>query len=102
MATDLWAHLSDLPLKGVVNRSLTERWRKWRHRKPHLLSLYGMCAAVAIAATALTRSMLPKPLSGLPAAALTMITASARPVETACTARFSPAEVIAAPIELDA
>jgi serine/threonine protein kinase/Tfp pilus assembly protein PilF len=39
VAADLERHLANLPLKGVVNRSLTERWRKWRKRYPYALSL---------------------------------------------------------------
>jgi serine/threonine protein kinase/Flp pilus assembly protein TadD len=38
LATDLRRHLSNLPLRGVANRSLTERWRKWRRRRPAALS----------------------------------------------------------------
>jgi tetratricopeptide (TPR) repeat protein len=34
VATDLRRHLADLPLKGVRNRSVSERWRKWRRRRP--------------------------------------------------------------------
>jgi serine/threonine protein kinase/Flp pilus assembly protein TadD len=34
LADDLRRHLNDLPLRGVANRSLTERWRKWRRRQP--------------------------------------------------------------------
>ncbi|QJW98761.1 serine/threonine-protein kinase [Frigoriglobus tundricola] len=30
LAADLRRHLADLPLKGVPNRSLAERWYKWR------------------------------------------------------------------------
>ncbi len=37
LADDLRRHLSDLPLKGVPNRSPAERWRKWRRRRPHAL-----------------------------------------------------------------
>ncbi len=37
LAADLRRHLADLPLGGVANRSLPERWRKWRKRKPHAL-----------------------------------------------------------------
>src|SRR5262249_33588638 len=37
LATDLRCSLMDLPLQGVPNRSLSERWRKWRRRKPHAL-----------------------------------------------------------------
>jgi serine/threonine protein kinase/tetratricopeptide (TPR) repeat protein len=40
LAEDLRRHLNDLPLRGVPNRSLAERWRKWRRRCPHLLSRY--------------------------------------------------------------
>jgi tetratricopeptide (TPR) repeat protein len=29
--------MADLPLAGVPNRSLPERWRKWRRRRPHAL-----------------------------------------------------------------
>ena len=32
LAGDLRRHLMHLPLKGVSNRSLPERWRKWRRR----------------------------------------------------------------------
>ena len=35
VAVDLRCHLANLPLRGVANRSLRERWRKWRrHRRP--------------------------------------------------------------------
>jgi tetratricopeptide (TPR) repeat protein len=37
LADDLRHELADLPLRGVPNRSLTERWRKWRRRKPQAL-----------------------------------------------------------------
>jgi Flp pilus assembly protein TadD len=33
LADDLRRHLNDLPLRGVANRSVTERWRKWRRRQ---------------------------------------------------------------------
>ncbi|MDR3638012.1 MAG: serine/threonine-protein kinase [Isosphaeraceae bacterium] len=33
LAEDLRRHLNHLPLRGVRNRSLTERWRKWRRRR---------------------------------------------------------------------
>jgi tetratricopeptide (TPR) repeat protein len=48
LATDLRRHLSDLPLLGVKNRSLAERWRKWRRRKPHALALAGMFLAMLV------------------------------------------------------
>lgn len=38
LADDLRRHLNDLPLRGVPNRSLTERWRKWRRRRPSALA----------------------------------------------------------------
>jgi serine/threonine protein kinase/Flp pilus assembly protein TadD len=38
LAADLRRHLSDLPLRGVANRSLAERWGKWRRRRPTALS----------------------------------------------------------------
>jgi tetratricopeptide (TPR) repeat protein len=37
LAEDLRRHLDELPLRGVPNRSLVERWRKWRRRSPHAL-----------------------------------------------------------------
>jgi tetratricopeptide (TPR) repeat protein len=45
LAADLRRHLADLPLKDVVNRSVAERWQKWRRRRPYALHLL---AAVAI------------------------------------------------------
>src|SRR5262249_9807340 len=35
LGADLRRHLGDLPLRGVPNRSLRERWQKWRRRPPH-------------------------------------------------------------------
>jgi serine/threonine protein kinase/tetratricopeptide (TPR) repeat protein len=46
LAADLRRHRGNLPLRGVVNRSLTERWRKWRRRRPHALALLAMCFVV--------------------------------------------------------
>lgn len=37
LAEDLRRHVEDLPLRGVANRSIAERWRKWRRRRPYLL-----------------------------------------------------------------
>lgn len=37
LADDLRRHLQDLPLRGVGNRSLGERWQKWRRRRPQVL-----------------------------------------------------------------
>ncbi len=42
LAEDLRRHRNDLPLMGVRNRSLRERWRKWRRRRPHALALVGL------------------------------------------------------------
>src|SRR5439155_6129167 len=48
LGADLRRHLSDLPLKGVKNRR-TERWCKWRRRRPHALTLWAMLLIVLIA-----------------------------------------------------
>jgi serine/threonine protein kinase/Flp pilus assembly protein TadD len=50
LAADLQRHLADLPLRGVANRSLAERWRKWRRRRPHGPVLLGLLLAVAAGA----------------------------------------------------
>jgi eukaryotic-like serine/threonine-protein kinase len=55
LADDLRRHMADLPLCGVSNRSLRERWRKWCRRQPYELFrlktfLVASCAAVTIAA----------------------------------------------------
>jgi serine/threonine protein kinase len=50
LAADLHRHLSDRPLEGVPNRSLSERWRKWRRRRPHRLALVSMFLAIVAAA----------------------------------------------------
>src|SRR5262249_51348664 len=55
LAADLRRHLNDLPLRGVPNRSVVERWRKWRRRRPLDLPkrVFGILAVTAmIAATA--------------------------------------------------
>jgi serine/threonine protein kinase len=52
LAADLRRHLADLPLAGVRNRSLVERWRKWRRRQPHRLALVGVLLAALAAAVA--------------------------------------------------
>jgi len=38
LADDLRRHLTNLPLREVPNRSLAERWRKWRRRRPTSLA----------------------------------------------------------------
>jgi serine/threonine protein kinase len=55
LADDLRRHMADLPLCGVSNRSLRERWRKWCRRQPYELFrvktfVVASCAAVTIAA----------------------------------------------------
>jgi hypothetical protein len=52
VAADLRRHLAGLPLVGVRNRSLTERWRKWRRRRPYGLAVAGMTLAVLTSACA--------------------------------------------------
>jgi serine/threonine protein kinase/tetratricopeptide (TPR) repeat protein len=52
LAADLWRHLNDLPLQEVRNRSLAERWRKWRRRQPHVVALIGMTVAILLVAVA--------------------------------------------------
>ena len=46
LAADLRRHLADLPLRGVANRSLAERWRKWRRRRPAALLLIALVLGV--------------------------------------------------------
>jgi serine/threonine protein kinase/Flp pilus assembly protein TadD len=48
LAGDLRAHLAGRPLRGVANRSLRERWRKWRRRRP--LALLWASALLALTA----------------------------------------------------
>lgn len=50
LATDLRSHLADLPLRGVANRSLAERWAKWRRRHPFALTGIFVSAAILIGA----------------------------------------------------
>jgi len=52
LAADLRRYLGDLPLHGVSNRSWSERWCKWRRRRPHALTLYGLGFAFLVAAVA--------------------------------------------------
>jgi serine/threonine protein kinase/Flp pilus assembly protein TadD len=56
LAADLRRHVNHLPLKGVVNRSPLERWRKWRCHRPSALPrnlIFLMTAVSALAAAAL-------------------------------------------------
>jgi serine/threonine protein kinase/lipoprotein NlpI len=52
LAADLRRYLGDLPLHGVSNRSWSERWRKWRRRRPYALTLYFLTFAFLAAAAA--------------------------------------------------
>ena len=52
LAADLRRHLDNLPLRGVPDRSPTERWRKWRRRRPDALSRDLVLLALAVAAIA--------------------------------------------------
>jgi serine/threonine protein kinase/lipoprotein NlpI len=45
LAADLRRHLEDRPLQGVANRSLVERWRKWRRRRPYAPALAALLLA---------------------------------------------------------
>jgi tetratricopeptide (TPR) repeat protein len=56
LAADLRRHLADLPLRGVAERSPAERWAKWRRRRPLVLPLLGLAAALAVAAALLLGS----------------------------------------------
>ncbi len=47
LAADLRRHLADQPLRGVANRSLRERWRKWRRRRPAAPLWAGLFLALA-------------------------------------------------------
>lgn len=60
LAADLRRHLSALPLQGVRNRSLRERWHKWRQRQPFALRLWGVALAVFLAAAAVITVALEK------------------------------------------
>ena len=53
LAADLRRHLMAQPLRGVPNRSLAERWRKWRRRRPLGLPLALAVAAVLVAGAGL-------------------------------------------------
>ena len=52
LADDLRRHLSELPLRGVANRSLVESWRKWRRRRPAALTRWtaGLITCAALVA----------------------------------------------------
>src|SRR5262249_4864523 len=52
LAADLQRHLKDLPLRGVPNRSLAERWHKWRRRRPYSFPLFVSLLLVVFATVA--------------------------------------------------
>jgi serine/threonine protein kinase/tetratricopeptide (TPR) repeat protein len=47
---DLRRFLDDLPLRGVAVRSIGERWRKWRRRRPLALPVWGLLATAVVSA----------------------------------------------------
>ena len=49
LADDLRRHLADQPLAHAPNRSLSERWYKWRRRQPNTLRIAGLLAVVVLA-----------------------------------------------------
>jgi tetratricopeptide (TPR) repeat protein len=53
LADDLRRHVANLPLHGVGNHSLAERWQKWRRRRPHALAVGLLTTAVFAAMTGL-------------------------------------------------
>jgi len=48
LAADLRLHLASLPLRGVPNRSLVERIKKWRKRRPYAMPVLFAAALAAI------------------------------------------------------
>jgi serine/threonine protein kinase/Flp pilus assembly protein TadD len=57
VAEELRRYLDDLPLRGVKERSLGERWRKWRRRRPLALPAVALLiAALASAGLSLERA----------------------------------------------
>jgi serine/threonine protein kinase len=53
LAADLRRHLTNHLLHGVPNRSLIERWRKWRRRRPSALRRGTLAVAVVACALAI-------------------------------------------------
>ncbi len=50
---DLRRHIENLPLRGVPNRSLRERWRKWRRSEPGALGAWAIALMVLCLTTGL-------------------------------------------------
>jgi serine/threonine protein kinase/Tfp pilus assembly protein PilF len=57
LAFDLRRHLAHLPLHGVRNRDLRERWRKWRRRRPNAALWIGLVLALVAAGAALAAGL---------------------------------------------
>jgi tetratricopeptide (TPR) repeat protein len=55
LAIDLRRHLSDLPLRGVRNRSPWERWTKWRRRRPYTLPVTVLLVALVAGGVGVVR-----------------------------------------------
>jgi serine/threonine protein kinase/Flp pilus assembly protein TadD len=49
LADDLRRHLNQLPLRGVSDRNIVERWRKWRRRRPHTPALLFLLLILGLA-----------------------------------------------------
>lgn len=64
LAADLRRHLAHRPLQGVPNRSLRERWRKWRHRRPNAPLWAGLLFALTAAAIVLAGVFLERVQAG--------------------------------------
>jgi serine/threonine protein kinase/Flp pilus assembly protein TadD len=58
LAADLHRHLTHEPLRGVPNRDLRERWRKWRRRRPNAALWLGLLLALVAAGAALAAGAL--------------------------------------------
>jgi serine/threonine protein kinase len=50
LASDLRRYLNNQPLVGVANRSIVDRWRKWRRRRPFAMYYYLAFVAALTAA----------------------------------------------------
>jgi serine/threonine protein kinase/Flp pilus assembly protein TadD len=57
VADDLRRHLADLPLRGVRNRDLLERWSKWRRRRPNAPLWAGVLLALLAAGVLLAAGL---------------------------------------------
>jgi serine/threonine protein kinase/tetratricopeptide (TPR) repeat protein len=53
LAHDLRRHLAGLPLRGVSNRSVGERWHKWRRRRPNALLWTAALLALSLGTVAI-------------------------------------------------